>query len=73
MNVHIVNQVTGRLTVYTPAELRRDALHAVKGLGKLVDYWVDVRDHGPVSLVATYERKPDATGAKWRSNVSIAI
>jgi len=73
MRVHIINPITGRLTAYAPAELRRDALHAVKGLGRLVDYWVEVKEFGPVSLIATYERKPDAEGRRWRSNVSVAI
>ena len=72
MKLLIVNGVTHRSTMYKPSELVKDARHAVKGLGKLTDYWIHVQDGGPtgatVWLVATYQQK---NGLFAQTNVAI--
>ena len=72
MKVVITNSKTGRTTIYSPSELRRDALAAVKGKGKLVDYFVQVKEgaHGDSTacLVASYKQ---SDGWVWNLNVSI--
>jgi hypothetical protein len=61
-----------RLTTYNQAELRRDALHAVKGKGKLTNYWVRVNEGAAIGanvvLVAKYQRDDGFLGT-----VNVAI
>lgn len=72
MDIMITNGVTHHTTVYKPQQLRAEARTAVKGKGKLLDFWVSVQDGTPtgatVCLTATFLR---ADG--WRENVNIAI
>lgn len=58
--------------MYKASELIKDARYAVKGRGKLVDYWVSVQDGASagatVCLTSTYEDKQG-----YRGQVNTAI
>jgi hypothetical protein len=68
MNIAIVNAINGRMTDYTPQQLRRDAQHAVKDYGKLISYWVTFTEGKSAVLVAQY-KQPDG----WCGSVNVAI
>jgi hypothetical protein len=72
MDVAIINGTNGRMTVYKPAELIRDARAACRGKGKLESYFVRVQEGGgcgsTVSLVVQY-RQPDG----WSTTTTVAI
>jgi hypothetical protein len=42
MTLTIDNKANGRTTVYTMAQIRREAQHLAKGVGRLLDYGVRV-------------------------------
>ena len=71
MQIVIINKQTSRLTEYKSEQLKRDALHAVKGKGKLENYWVEFVEGEKATLVAQYAS--DYKPAEWTSSVRIAL
>lgn len=72
MNIAVVNSANGRMTMYSPAELRRDARAACKGKGKLETFWVCFREgadngHG-ATLVVQYKQIDG-----WCGSTNVAI
>jgi hypothetical protein len=68
-SIAIVNRDTGNMTTYTPAELRKMAREAVRGLGKLDAHWVTFHEStGRASLVAQYKQRDG-----WNASTSVAI
>ena len=72
MNIAVTNQQTGRTSIFTPKQLRKDAAWAVKGKGKLVEYFVQIQEGACVGataiLVAVYQGSDGFNG-----QVSLAI
>ena len=68
MNVAVINRTNGYMTTYTPADLRREALRAVKGKGRLSTHWVCFTENAGATLIAQYQQ-PDG----WSATVNIAI